>query len=157
MHDSPAGFTWGDTATSFIVEIDPESDKPPDIWFAYLPPCTSIYFGLFWSETLPDLITAAGTAGLTVRPPTEAPIDSFRETSLWWRFYRIVDAIRKDPYLRSAQAIDLFRHVERDNLTTYDALRKTNADNRERQRFLNRQLNSVVDALTAIEKRWRLS
>jgi secernin len=35
MHDSPAGFTWGNTATSVIIEIDPSRHLPPRLWIAY--------------------------------------------------------------------------------------------------------------------------
>jgi secernin len=112
MHDSPSGFTWGNTATSLVVEIDPARPKSPEIWACYAPPCSSAYFVCGLGVPLPELLTATGTAKLEVRPAPSAPKDEYRADSLWWRFRRLMDLIRVDPTNRSKQARDEFDAVE---------------------------------------------
>jgi secernin len=157
MHDSPAGFTWGNTATSIIVEIASDGEEPPKIWLAYLPPCTSIYLGLPWSDRFPEIITNTGTAGLSVLPPIDAPVDTFRDTSLWWRFHRIIEAVRENPHDRAADARELFRPLERKNLTAFASLQQKKDGDPEAGRFMEHQLQGVVDALRSLEKQWGLS
>jgi secernin len=112
MHDSPSGFTWGNTATSLVVEIDPGRPNSPQVWACYLPPCSSAYFTCGVGTPLPDLVTATGTAGPEVRPAPSAPKDEYREDSLWWRFRRLIDLIRVNPTTRSEQVRDEFDAVE---------------------------------------------
>jgi secernin len=157
MHDSPAGFTWGNTATSLVVEVDPGGEKPPGIWLAYLPPCTSLYLGICWPARVPDLIGSAGSAGLEVRSPVDVPRDAFQGSSLWWRLHRIVEAVRRDPLHRAAEARRLFRPLERDNLDRFDSLRRDGVAAPEAERFTEGQLHGVVDALQKLEGRWGLS
>ncbi len=113
MHDSPAGFTWGDTATSLTVDLDPSGDRPPTVWFAYLPPCTSLF--LPWvpfSGKLPDTVTRAGSAELQVASPERVEADRFHEGSLWWRFYRLIRAVSQDPETRRKRVRSLFDPIE---------------------------------------------
>ncbi len=100
MHDSPAGFTWGNTATSVIVDID--SGAPPSslCWSCYQPPCTSVYLPFALDTDLPPALTTPGTAGLRSEPPGSVAVDTFDEGSLWWRLYRLLGAVSRDPARR---------------------------------------------------------
>lgn len=116
MHDSPAGFTWGDTATSMVVELD--NSGPGPAWCCYLPPCSSAYLPVFVDENLPDTLTAAGKAGLRTAAPADAPADAFSGDSLWWRMYRLVHAVADDPGRRYSELRAALDPVERRGLAT---------------------------------------
>lgn len=143
MHDSPAGFTWGNTATSVVAEIDPESQEPPPFWLCYLPPCCGIYMALTLGKPVPEALTAAGSAGLDVCNPSSAVKDSFRKTSLWWRFQRIHDAVSAKPAQRYPELREVFDPVERKNLTAMSPMEEQVAD--------------VLEAIERIEIRWDLN
>jgi secernin len=116
MHDSPAGFTWGDTATSVVVALDLDRDDPPLLWAAYLPPCTSVYLPFALSESLPETVTLTGPAGLEVRRPSAARPDRFDRRSLWWRMHRVVKAVADDPSGRLPQLRSILDPVEEEYL-----------------------------------------
>lgn len=120
MHVSPAGFTWGNTATSAVVEIDPQAEEPPCLWVGYLPPCCSVYAAYGFDQPWPDVVSKPGTAGLTVRPAAQAPADRYADCSLWWRFRELVDLIRQDPSGRRAAVRDAFRPMEEERLAAYE-------------------------------------
>lgn len=101
MHESPAGFTWGNTATSVIVELDPNGERAPRAWFSYLPPCTTIFLPFVpFLDELPEAICRVGSAGLRVVDPTSALADGPAAGSLWWRLHLLVEAAARNPELR---------------------------------------------------------
>ena len=111
MHASPAGFTWGNTATSMIIELP--ASGPPQIRVSYGPPCSGAFLTVPFGSTLPAELSAAGAAGLEVRPANMAPIDQFDAGSVWWRQRRLVDAIADEPGDRRAIAREHFDTLER--------------------------------------------
>jgi secernin len=111
MHDSPAGFTWGNTATSMIIEV-PASGLPI-VRASYGPPCVSALLTIPFGAPLPAELTATGTAGNDVRPASDAPPDAFADGSLWWRQRRLTDAIAKSPGDRPAIVRERFDTLER--------------------------------------------
>lgn len=158
MHDSPAGFTWGNTATSCIVELSPDGSEPPLIWFCYLPPCSSVYMHLTFQTDLPSELTNAGTAGMTVQPPEQAPPDTFHPGSLWWRMQRIYDCVKIDPANRFGQLRKQFDAVERNIAqralqTRQDIL----TDRQAAAGFMTDQVRMLGDSLDELENRWGLT
>jgi secernin len=156
MHDSPSGFTWGNTATSLVVEIDPRMPRSPRIWACYSPPCCSAYFTCGVGVPLPDLLTMTGTAGFEVSPAPSVPKDEYRENSLWWRFRRLVDLVRMDPMNRSKQVRDEFDSVEERFFEQAAAIpREPDESRREALETVTRgQIDLLNGVLSGLESGW---
>ena len=102
MHSHPAGFTWGNTASSAIFVL-PADDRPPYLWWAAATPCTSVYVPVFVDAGgLPAVLERDGTAG-----------DSY-----WWTFQRLLDAVKGDPLGTSCAERQLLVRVAFDPLET---------------------------------------
>jgi len=159
MHESPAGFTWGNTATSMVVEIDPADPVAPPCWVCYLPPCTGVYMAFPLSFLLPDTVTRAGTAGKGVWPAAEAPADGFSPVSLWWRFHRIVGAVRKDPLRRHKEVREVLDPLEQRYLKEVGEIMKGAPDSRNDKldTLVQEEVSAVTGALEALERRWNLT
>lgn len=158
MHDSPAGFTWGNTATSVVIEIDPSDPSPPPYWLCYLPPCSGVYTAYYLGATLPEMVTAAGTADVSVRRPAEAPRDTFSESSLWWRFDRLLEEAAKQPATRPPELRKLFDAVESRNLAQVEKLMTMPSQDRREAfgRWIPEQLADLMAAIEELENRWNL-
>lgn len=157
MHDSPSGFTWGNTATSVVVELDPERSEPPAFWLAYQPPCTSLYAPYFMGAEIPPTVTRAGTAGMEVHPPREAPRDEFSEDSLWWRIYRLLQEVQRDPRGRHQELRGVFDPVEANNLGRVASPGgEGGADTEEKSRWMEEEVAEMLAAIEALENRWKL-
>jgi len=159
MHESPAGFTWGNTATSMIVEIDSEDSTPPTLWLCYLPPCISIYTAFSFLAPVPEVVMNPGKAGLNVYSSLEAPEDTFSESSLWWRFNRILEAVRNDPIKRQKEVRVLFDPLEEQFIVKVDEIERISPGERKQafRRFVPIQISEVLAAVEKIEKRWNLT
>jgi secernin len=159
MHDSPAGFTWGNTATSLVIEIDQEDPCTSPCWVCYLPPCTGIYMPYGLSASLPEVVTRAGTAGLSVQPAPEAPADQYSESSLWWRFNCMVDEIKKDPLRRRNHVRTLFDPIEKRNLERIEKLVNKPPETRQREfsTAVRNQVADVTAALDLLEGQWDIT
>ena len=97
MHSSPAGFTWGNTASSAVFVLPDDSTRPAQMWWTPATPCTGLYLPVFASASrLPDVLTTAGAEGKSVTPPPEAKPDRFAEKSYWWLFRDLLDRIKGD-------------------------------------------------------------
>jgi secernin len=98
MHVSPAGFTWGNTASSCVAVI-PQSDVGlPVFWWTPGPPCNGCYVPFFVNGSkLPEAVSLAGTFGKKVVPPPDAGEDRFAPGSYWWLFRRLEDCVKGDP------------------------------------------------------------
>jgi secernin len=95
MHESTAGFTWGNTAASTIVTLPAGGSAV--MWWAATTPCTSIYVPLtVHSGGVPDVLSRAGTARGAGPNPEEAPEDGYADDSYWWRFQRLLDKVNGD-------------------------------------------------------------
>ncbi|MGD8898056.1 MAG: C69 family dipeptidase [Acidobacteriota bacterium] len=146
MHVSPAGFTWGNTATSVVVEVDPKGDDPPHLWVCYLPPCCSLYSAFGFDGAWPDIVTRPGTAGLSVQPATEAPPDRYSDGSLWWRFRKLLDLVRQDPETRQREVREVFDPLEMVRLAAFDEI--------EDSALEQRQIEQNLDALERLGALW---
>jgi secernin len=151
MHDSPAGFTWGNTATSVIVELDPETNTPPLFWLAYLPPCSSVYTAFQFSDSIPDIFKSAGRARLRVSNPTTAVRDEFDEKSLWWRLHRIVTALAGKPKSHYDELRWLFDEIEGKHINRINQLRKA------KPKSINNIWIKLLQAIETLEKRWEIN
>lgn len=158
MHDSPAAFTWGNTATSVIVEIDPQSPVSSPYWCCYQPPCSGVYMAHTMDTGIPEAVSAAGTAGLRSESPAAAPKDGFRKDSLWWRMYRIVGAISRSPVERRARARSLFDPIEEEYLARIPTPgnEATKARTATMRRCIDEQMASIDQVLNRLEREWDL-
>lgn len=158
MHDSPAGFTWGNTATSVAVEIDPESPTASPFWCAYQPPCSSVYLPFTMDGGIPQSVSSPGTAGLFSQSPVTAPKDTYRKESLWWRMYRMVAAVSKSPVERRERIRSFFDRIEKRGLArTASPTLVTPAGNSTTTRRLSEdQLIEVNEVLDRLEREWKV-
>jgi secernin len=158
MHDSPAHFTWGNTATSVVAEIDPENPLNTAYWVCYQPPCTSVYAAFFLNATLPDAVTRVGATGRRGSPKTVVP-DSFRVDSLWWRLHRILNGVSQAPEDRLPELRGEFDVLERD----FRALAKgiCHIGGNDRLEFVEeiqkKQVNMITNICSKLEKNWGLT
>ena len=150
MHASPAGFTWGNTATSVVVELAPDDPAPPTLWLCSLPPCTGIYAAYPFGAPLPEAVTEPGTAGLQVRAAPDAPPDRYQAGSLWWRFRRLVDAVCEEPAARRSEARAVFEPLEARRLERLAAL-ASKRDSDAQRAFVLEQLRETEAALDRLE------
>jgi secernin len=101
MHSSPAGFTWGNTASSAVFLLpdllSEKTDRLPQMWWTPVTPCTGLYIPVFAEGgKLPDVLTRAGGQGKTVTAPVQVQPDTFAETSYWWQFRDLLDRVKGD-------------------------------------------------------------
>lgn len=98
MHSSPAGFTWGNTASSAVFVLPPEdSNKLPVMWWGPGPPCNGVYVPVFvHGSKLPDFVVSAGKAGTKVTAPPKAREDEYSSNSYWWEFRKLIDLTKGD-------------------------------------------------------------
>jgi secernin len=158
MHDSPAGFTWGDTATSMVVALRPDIDRPPLVWTSYLPPCSSIYLPFAFAENLPEAVLRTGTAGLGSRKPASTKRDRFHEDSLWWRMHRLVKALSLAPERRIKELRSILDPLEARLLRQAgeaDAGRDS-LNPAEWNRMMSRVVSGLLTKLGSLERRWHL-
>lgn len=156
MHESPAGFTWGDTATSMVLSLHPERSEPPLFWTAYLPPCTSIYLPFAFAENLPDAATRAGRAGLGIMKPAAAPPDAFHKDSFWWRLHRAVKAVSSAPSERLAELRSVLDPVEAKigRLAVEVASMDVPEDAGLWNEMISGELREIAGKLERLEKKW---
>lgn len=158
MHDSPNKFTWGNTATSVVAELDPEGKRAPVFWVAFLPPCTSIYTAFPFTLCLPDMVTKVGTAGMEVSQPAGAPVDQFEASSLWWRLHRVLEETAKEPTARPLQIRKLFDPLESQHAEAMKELLDSDSDNLEEKwnQILESHIERVMTVISRIEHEWHL-
>jgi secernin len=95
MHDSPAGFTWGNTAASSIVVQPRGGVGVPVFWWAPGPPCNSCYVPFFVpANGVPSIVSQPGAtyAPDAIVPPDQASPDTAADGSYWWLFHRLLEA-----------------------------------------------------------------
>lgn len=150
MHDSLAGFTWGNTATSVAVELDPQSNTPPLFWLAYLPPCSSIYTAFQFSGNIPDVFKRAGKAGLQVANPVTVIGDEFDDESLWWRLHRLVTELATNPRGRYDELKRAFDEIESNHIKQIEQLIKEQTETTGKA-LVNMQAEHIGEMLKGIE------
>lgn len=92
MHDHPAGFTWGNTATSTIAVL-PSAGRPY-MWWAAATPCTSVYIPVTpGSGGLPQSLSRAGVHHAAGPNPEAAENDSAAADSYWWTFQQLLETV----------------------------------------------------------------
>jgi secernin len=97
MHVSPAGFTWGNTASSCVAILPKAADELPVFWWTPGPPCNGCYVPFFvHGSSVPATVSQAGTAGKRVAPPDQAERDTFDRGSYWWLFRQLMDIVKGD-------------------------------------------------------------
>ncbi|HET7387415.1 MAG TPA: C69 family dipeptidase [Nocardioidaceae bacterium] len=118
MHDSPGGFTWGNTASSTLMRLPASPDRLPHMWWAAGPPCTGVYIPVFpAAQQVPSELAAP--AAPTVPPrPEDVPAARFGSDSYWWHFARLLDQVTGGPEAwhyqdRQPEARRVFDQLER--------------------------------------------
>lgn len=98
MHNSPAGFTWGNTASSCITILPDCEDQLAVMWWAPVVPCCSLYLPIYVEAgELPECLTKAGTYGKTMCAPSDVKSqDTYKEGSFWWEMRSLLDLINGD-------------------------------------------------------------
>lgn len=98
MHSSPAGFTWGNTASSSITILPDDENRIPVMWWAPVVPCCSIFIPVFVDAAgLPDCLTTAGTFGKRQCAPSDVDReDTSAKGSFWWEIRDLLDTIKGD-------------------------------------------------------------
>ncbi|SDT31625.1 C45 family peptidase [Microlunatus soli] len=94
MHDSPAGFTWGNTAASVIAV---PGAPTPYWWWAPTTPCTSVYLPIAVGTDPPPALGTAGSASGTGPNPELASVDGPAPGSYWWTFALLLEAVCGNP------------------------------------------------------------
>ncbi len=117
MHASPAGFTWGNTATSVVVDIDPAAPQSSLYWSCYQPPCTGVYVAGTLDAELPAAVSAPGTAGLRSESPVTVAPDAYHPDSLWWRMFRLLQWVTESPAERQPRVREKFDDIEQRGFT----------------------------------------
>ncbi|GAB3433751.1 peptidase C69 family protein [Flindersiella endophytica] len=94
MHSHPAGFTWGNTASSVVCVLPAPDQGLPYMWWTPLTPCTGIYVPVFvHAAGVPESFTRAGSAARRGRPE-DVPADTFSRDSYWWRFAQLLERVK---------------------------------------------------------------
>lgn len=96
MHSSPAGITWGNTASSALFVLPEVGKGLPLLWWCAGTPCTGVYLPVFLPQTLlPEPLTRHGAGGRIAAPP-KAPRDTYSASSYWWVFRQLLDVLKGD-------------------------------------------------------------
>jgi secernin len=94
MHDSPAGFTWGNTAGSAVFRLPAEPARLPHLWWAAGTPCTSVYIPVFPAAgRVPPAVGLPAAPETLCRPEDAAPA-AFDGRSYWWRFHELLGQVK---------------------------------------------------------------
>jgi secernin len=97
MHEHPAGFTWGNTAGSIIVETARHDDDLTTIWWTPLSPCVGAYIPIFLeSGEIPESLQTPAPPRVP-RPPEACEQAQFDPSGYWWKFQNLLDAAKGDP------------------------------------------------------------
>ncbi|OBB26051.1 hypothetical protein A5792_27145 [Mycolicibacterium peregrinum] len=121
MHEHPAGFTWGNTAASLVVELHADPDRPVALWWCPVTPCTGIYIPFFVEAgRLPDNVQRPAPVAASWDPRDHRAV-TYDPLSSWWRWQQLLD-VAKEPAARdfSGRAAAIRRQfdvVEREWLT----------------------------------------
>lgn len=122
MHASPAGFTWGNTASSCVAVLPASQNDLPVFWWTPGPPCTGCYVPFFvHGSRLPAGVSQAGTFGKRVVPPPMAAEDSFASGSYWWLFRRLLDAVKGGSIGSRPGFFEVRQHMVRSRFDTLEA------------------------------------
>ena len=158
MHDSPSGFTWGDTATSVIVELDAGSEAPPLCWVAYLPPCGGIYLPFALADGVSDTVTRCGTAGRAHARPDEAPRDGFDARSLWWRMHRLLQSVKDDPVNRHRELRSVLDPIEAELLEmAADRWKRHGGVSGETWNgIVSGKVEEIISSISKLERAWEI-
>ena len=96
MHEHTAGFTWGNTAGSVIVDMGKDADDLTVVWWTPLPPCIGAYIPIFLpAPEIPEELQMP-VPDHRVRPPEDYRQPPFNRASYWWRFQNLLDAVKGD-------------------------------------------------------------
>ncbi|MDH6198674.1 secernin [Mycobacterium frederiksbergense] len=126
MHEHPAGFTWGNTAASLVVELHDDPERPVALWWCPVTPCTGIYVPYFVEAgRLPDNVQRPDPL-VDSWDPRDHSAATYDPTSTWWQWQQLLDVV-KDPgerdFPRRAAAVrEAFDELENRWLTAVPKL-----------------------------------
>jgi secernin len=153
MHKSPADFTWGNTATSMVYEIPDDNASGLPFWLCYQPPCSGVYLPLWFDKPIPESITATGTEALSNQKPETAPSDRFNKRSLWWRNFRILNAVGMNYSERYPELHERYHTLEKAVFEQVVQPSNKSSDNDDFSRYVLEQYQGII---SQFEKDWDL-
>jgi secernin len=92
----PAGFTWGNTASSAIMLMPDTPDQLPHLWWAAATPCTSVYLPIFPAAGSVPNALALPAATVVPERPEDVATATYDAQSYWWQFQKLLDHVKGD-------------------------------------------------------------
>lgn len=159
MHEHEAGFTWGNTAASTIVEFGASEEDLTVVWWTPLPPCVGVYVPFFVEAgELPASVGFPARSGLP-RPPEDVEQASFDPSSYWWGFQNLLDAAKGDAkgaFFSERQSVvrSRFDRLEDALHDDVDRLRESwrACDAENRVRMVNELVNCTAAAVEQVKQ-----
>lgn len=101
------------TATSCVAVLPSEGSAVPVFWWCASRPSNGCFVPFFvHGSKLPGIVSAAGTFGKRVIPPSEAGPDEFSPDSYWWLFRDLTDKVNVEREVRQPAAREIFDQLE---------------------------------------------
>ncbi len=103
------------TASSCVAVLPKSDDELPVFWWSPAVPGDSCYVPYFaHGSSLPAIVSAAGTQGRSVRPPSSVEADTSAPNSLWWIFRDLHDKASGGMEDRTPKVRAVFDALEQD-------------------------------------------
>lgn len=103
------------TASSCVAVLPDPEDELPVFWWSPAVPGDSCYIPFFaHGSELPAMVSAAGTQGRHIRPPSSVEEDTFDENSLWWIFRDLHDLASGGMIDRTPEVREVFDALEKE-------------------------------------------
>ncbi len=104
----------GGTASSCIAILPDSPDQIPVFWWCPSIPSDGCYVPFFvHGSGLPEVVSAAGTHGRRIEPPSAVQKDGFRPQSYWWLFRDLSDKVESDREHRNPLVRKAFDPLEK--------------------------------------------
>lgn len=113
---SSPGIDLDQTASSCVAVLPPKGTASlPVFWWCPAVPSRSCYIPFFiHGSGLPEIVSAAGTRGRKIVPPSRAEPDSFSERSYWWLFRDLFSKVAAGPGERATSVRAAFDALEKE-------------------------------------------
>jgi len=101
------------TASSCVAVLPKNKSELPVFWWCPSVPSSSCYIPFFiHGESLPEIVSKAGTFGRKISPPSTVQEDRFSEESYWWLFRDLANLVKADYQNRNPIVRAVFDSLE---------------------------------------------